>query len=181
MKRTTTVLLVGMVLLVLAAVNLQAEESVDPTGNLQRLLQLESAHLDELKALLADIPVDEHPEYGVVKKGDLPFHADGWNEKNVSELYPGEEILSYKVTEKEISGKSLVAHRTGKGTVFYVWHQLENERAVLVEAELAGQREPQTRMAVYHCGNPIWLNSSDVAFYVDGIRVPWYVAKWYLR
>lgn len=164
----------------LGTLAVKAEESVDPTGVLRQYLEMERDHYDAVKEFFKGVTYDQHPTYGCVSKDQFPVHPDGWNEKYVPDLFPNQNVHSYELTYKELSGSALVAHKDEAGNTFYVWHQLDNAAAVLVKAMVEGSEEPQMAMAAYSCGNPIFINTDTWAFYLDGIRVPWYVIKWFL-
>ncbi|MCP4146252.1 MAG: hypothetical protein GY757_00750 [bacterium] len=189
MKKNLTIFVLAMVLSLFVAGNLVAAESGAPTEDFQKLLDMEHDHADAVADFLNTIPLDTHPEYGYVKKEALPCYKDGWDEKNVNELFPKGKVLSYNVKEMELSGVALVAHKARDGKTFYVWHRYEKEAAVFVvaEVEIDGEVQSQDSMAFKSCGNNAykaeiwWLYSEDLVFYVNGVRVPWWVAKGYLR
>jgi hypothetical protein len=165
----------------LGTLAVKAEESVDPTGVLRQYLEMERDHYNAVKSFFEGVNYDQHPAYGCVAKDAMPVHTDGWKEEYLPELFPNQNVLSYELSDTELSGSALVAHKDDAGNTFYVWHRLDNVAAVLVKAMVEGIEDPQVAMAAYSCGNTILILSGDWTFYVDGFEVPWYVAKWYLR
>ncbi|HLP62551.1 MAG TPA: hypothetical protein VK186_27175 [Candidatus Deferrimicrobium sp.] len=155
-------------------------ENVDPTGVLQQYLQMEHNHLVAVNSFFNGVAFDQHPAYGCVAKEAYPMHTDGWSDQYVSELFPDQNVLSYETFDSVFTGNALVAHKDGNGNIFYVWHQLEADEVVLVKAEIEGNGTPQMAMARRPCGNPIFISVKTTTFYVDGIEVPWYVAKFIL-
>ncbi|MCP4146253.1 MAG: hypothetical protein GY757_00755 [bacterium] len=182
MKKNLTILMLTIVLSLFVASNLVAAESGDPTGNFEKLMEMEREHADTVANFLDTIQLDYHPDYGIIKKEALPCHAEGWDEKYVNELFPNGKVLSYKVKDLEVSGIVLAAHKARDGKIFYVWHRYEKEATVFVSAdvEIDGEVQPQASVAFRLCVNG-WWRSEDLVFYVNGVRVPWWVAKGYLR
>lgn len=111
-------------------------QDVDPQGKLDEILRIQNQNNAAILDVLKDVQYDYHPVYGNVSLRDYPVNENGWNEGLVPSLFPGQNIVSYKVTEERISGYALVEHKADDGTRFWVWHQVENEPAVCITASV---------------------------------------------
>ncbi|MCP4220515.1 MAG: hypothetical protein GY765_38155 [bacterium] len=167
MKRSVMFVLVLMVI-GFAFTNLSAQ--ADPDLTFSKATELRLDYQKKLDALCKDITLDYHPKYGTVKIADMPMYKGGWKDSLVPGLFPDNVVTSYKVTEIEISGKILTEHRAGDGTIFHVWHDFKNEKAVVLNTWLDGEKEPVTSIYMQTCGNRPGPGTG-IAVYVDG----WFV------
>ncbi len=169
MKKYLTVLSL-VVFMFFAFVNLNAAETIDPTGNLTMLQEVENDHINYVARLLTTIKFDYHPEYGVVKKEALPCYEKGWDKSNIADYFPEGNVLDGAFKQTTFTGIALAAHKAKDGSIFYVWHKYNEEPMVVMAAdvEVGGQAETGVAMAMRSCGNHI---NEDTVFFLDGVRI----------
>lgn len=179
MKKKWIVMPLVLVVVVFAWVVSMAGDRVDPTGVMQRLLEMEETHTEAVQSFLGNLKLDYHPAYGVVQKDMMPCHASEWSKDFVAELFPNAQIVSVdSITKATFSGTVLTGHKDKNGQVFYVWHHYQDEVGVLVTAQVKDSQEPRTAMAVFNGGNPIYLSSNDLKCRIAGHLVAMRMIKW---
>lgn len=179
MSKKLIVVALVLVLSVFAWVVSMAGERVDPTGVMGRLVEMDRSHTDAVQSFLNHLKLDYHPDFGSVSKEDMPFHATGWNEQYIHELFPGKNIEHIKsVTKATFSGTVLAVHREHTGRLFHVWHRYKDEAGVLVTVKLADRDEERTAMAIIGTGNPVYLSSDDLVCRISGHQVALKMARW---
>ncbi len=175
MKKYLTVLSL-VVFMFFAFVNLNAAETIDPTGNLTMLQEVENDHINYVARLLESIRLDYHPEYGVVKKEALPCYEKGWDKSNIADYFPEGNVLDGAFKQMTFTGIAMAAHKAKDGKIFYVWHKFNEESAVIMAAdvEVDGKSETKIAMAMWHCGNPTpW----GTAYFLEGVRISYWLVK----
>ncbi len=170
---------VVMLVVIMAWVVSMAGEKIDPTGIMNRLVEMEKNHKEAVKSFLGHLKLDYHPEYGRVPKHEMPVHASGWHNRFVPKLFPKSTVVSVEsLTQAEFSGTALTAHKSKDGRTFYVWHRYINEMGVFVTVKVKGSDVPRTSMAVLKGGNPVYLSSEDLICRIDGHMVSMRLDRW---
>jgi hypothetical protein len=168
-----------MVVLIFAWVVSMAGARVDPSGVMQRLLEIEQAHSESMNSFLEHLKLDYHPKLGTVKKETLPFYKKGWNDKYALQLFPQAELQSIQsVSRTTFSGTLLVTHKTDDGRHINVWHRYKDEAGLFVTAKMSGSEELKTVMVVQSTGNPVYLSSDDLVCSIADHQVSMRLKKW---
>ncbi len=179
MKKKWVVLPLVLVVVVFAWVVSMAGDRVDPTGVMQRLLEMEETHTEAVQSFLGNLKLDYHPAHGNVQKDIMPCHEAGWEEKYVPELFPKAEIENVSsISRATFTGTVLAGHKDKNGTIFYVWHHYQDELGIFVTVQVKGSSEPRTAMAVFRGGNPVYLSSNDLQCRIAGHLVSMRMVKW---
>jgi len=115
----------------------QTPPPLDPTGTLQRIHELNTAHRAQIDDVIKNIKVDEHPVYGCIKSGDYPMDPKGMTladaEAMIGEDIPDMKLMESSAREITLSGKALFEHNVN-GNITLVWHEYDHKPVYYAEA-----------------------------------------------
>jgi len=122
--------------------NVSAQE--DPTGTMQTIEAMNTAHFNEVQGIIANVELDFHPVYGTILPDEFPVSTAGITPDEAQAQLTGELleagyiISDLQMSEHTFTGRALVEHFIDNQQVF-VWHEYEHVPIIIIEVIIIDQ------------------------------------------